>query len=549
MKRYFIFATAAIALLVGCNKKNLDDVQVPSENESPVAIELGVNAPSITVTKTRAAVDDWNKNKVYVYGLKHERTNGAVNEFGAMYKFTSESGNILGTDNKGYEAEATANNTGAEGNSIAPLEIYANPTTKIPYYYEDGQTYDFFGYHLGGATQGTLSASNDIVSFPVTIAGNNDVMFAYADKTNDLEKFTPKNSETATAADVYSSWAARRGVHPTLVFEHALTRFNFIVQGAGDKYETVQIQKIVAKTVVNGTLTVVGTLPVEGGDPDASTIGYTYTDVADDALTAEVTLKDANDLDITPAMVTANDAKEPFGGKGASLMVAPDRATLPIVVTMKNQVAGFDTSETEDDVWGEEYDYKFAATAAQVVKDGSLAGLSKFEAGKAYNIYINVYGPEEIKITAELTEWENGGDFTYDPDDAFRPGSSTPSTTEVTVESTAVIDGTDETAYNIFYGGTGAPQYDASNPTYPWLGVKVNPFDEDVTLYINCFNDGTPVAFRDPVDGAWYTRSADNLTAIVPFAKGKTVVSFEAQAELGFAKDADLSKVTFEVKK
>ena len=46
---------------------------------------------------------------------------------------------------------------------------------------------------------------------------------------------------------------------------------------------------------------------------------------------------------------------------------------------------------------------------------------TKFEEGTAYNVTIVVYGPEEIKITAELTPWLNGGEVTYDPDEVMKP--------------------------------------------------------------------------------------------------------------------------------
>lgn len=538
MKRYFIFATAAIALLAGCNKSNPDDVR-NVENESPVAIELGVNAPSITVTKTKAAVNKWNNNNIFVYGLKQERTSNVVNAFGSMYDFESED-NILGTENAGYSATATSNE---DTPTIAPLTIYKDEDTKVPYYYVDGQTYDFFGYHLGGAKQGEITAQNDVVSFPVTIDGSNDVMYAYTDKSKDLEDFTPKAGETATVADLYSSWAVRRGVDPTLVFTHALTRFNFIVKGVGSSYETVQIQNISVSAVEGGTLTVVGQLPVTGSDATPSTIGYTY-DAEETAVS--MVLKDAADGTIAPTMVTANADNAPFGGEGASLMVPPGLASLPVVVTMKNQVAGMGNDTADDDIWSGEYKYEFNAPASSVVNGEVSANLTTFAAGAAYNIYINVYGPEAIKITAELTEWKDGGKYTYDPDDAFRPGTGSTTTTE-TVSVTPVVPTESEEAYNAFYGDSSAPEYDATNPTYPWIGFKIGAFDEDVTLNVKCFNGGEPVAFNEPFDGVWYTRSTDNYTAVVPFEQGKTIVSFEAVSELGLT--GDLSKVTFEVTK
>lgn len=544
MKKYFFFAAAAIAMLASCNKSGLDD-QTPADNDSPVAIELGVNVPSIA-TVTKAAVDEWAGNKVYVYGLRQERTANGVNAFGAgMYDF-SYANNIVGYD---VEAAATADNS-----KKSVLNLYKNKANKTPYYYEDGQTYDFFGYHLGNATQGEVTSANDVVSFPVTINGNDDVMYAYTDKANDLLTFQPKNSEVGTVADLYSSWAVRRNVKPTLVFTHGLTRFNFIVRGAGDSYATVQIQKIEASTVKEGTLTVVGKLPQEGIAADASTIGYVPSATAEAAL---VELKDAADAVIPATFVTANAEKVPYGGDGASLMVAPGMAELPVVVTMKNKVSdavtGDDGEQTAPEVWSDAYTYTFDALATQVVKDGAPAGITTFAAGTAYNIYINVYGPEEIIITAELTDWVPGGEYTYDPDDAFRPGTVTPDdpaaqTVVVPAETVTVIDGTDEEAFNTFFENKIA--YDPDNTTYPWFGFKVASAEVDRTFAVKCFNNGAPVKFNAPLGQPdWFVTSEENTVATFTMEAGKTIVSFEI-GEVAIDPDAegnyDLSGVSFE---
>ena len=421
MKKFFFFAAAAMTMLASCHKNDL----VPDQNlddNSQVAIQLGMNAPSITVTKTKAAVDDWNNNTVFVYGLKQERTNGVVNGFGTMYNLTATT-NILN-----YEVIAPATDPTS---NTATLNFYQQNAAgqDVPYYYSDGQTYDFFGYHLGGAEQGTVTAAADVVSFPVTFDGSNDVMYAYADKAEDLKSFRPKGGENGTVADLYSSWAVRRNVQPTLVFNHALTRFNFIVKGQNEKANTVQIQTIEAETVTTGTLTVVGQLT-----GTENVVGF----VADaDAEEATVTLLDAADEAIAPSFVTSNTDNVPYGGAGASLMVAPNMEALPIVVTMKNQVSAAE-GETPA-VWSEPYTYEFSALAANVVKDGNSAGITTFAPGTAYNIYINVYGPEEIVVTAELVDWVDGGDYTYDPDEAFRPGSTTPVEPE-TPKVTATYD-------------------------------------------------------------------------------------------------------------
>ena len=392
MKKLFFYAAAALAMLASCQKTEINESPSKEiDDTKPVAMQFGVNAPSFQVTKTKAAVDAWSETEVFVYGLEN----------------TSSTAYTVLIDN--YPTTVVDSET--------PLAIYQDEATQAPYFYTEGKTYDFFGYHLGGATQtpSNPTLNNNVVSFAVTFDGSNDVMYAYTDKDEDILK---DQTAQVMAKDVYSAWAARRNVQPTLVFDHALTRFNFYVRGMNEKSSKVQIESISAESVLSGNLTVVA--------KENEGLGF----VADaNANAADVSLKNYDDSDFTPTPVV-NGSTYVAGGEGASLILAPDMTELPIVVEMSN----IEYPEIEIP------NYEFTAKASAVRKTGLAenAGLTKFEKGTAYNIYINVYGPEEIVITAELTKWADGGDYTYDPD-AFRP-DGTPST-YVNAELSSVEDG------------------------------------------------------------------------------------------------------------
>ena len=392
MKKLFFYAAAALAMLASCQKTEINESPSKEiDDTKPVAMQFGVNAPSFQVTKTKAAVDAWSETEVFVYGLEN----------------TSPDAYDVLIDN--YPTTVVDSET--------PLAIYQDEATQAPYFYTEGKTYDFFGYHLGGATQNPSdpTLNNNVVSFGVTFDGSNDVMYAYTDKDEDILK---DQTAQVMTKDVYSAWAARRNVQPTLVFDHALTRFNFYVRGMNEKSSKVQIESIAAKSVLSGDLTVVA--------KENEGLGF----VADaNATAADVFLKNYDDSDFTPTPVV-NGSTYVAGGEGASLILAPDMTELPIVVEMSNIEYPDITIPN----------YEFTAKASDVRKTGLAenAGLTKFEKGTAYNIYINVYGPEEIVITAELTKWADGGDYTYDPD-AFRP-DGTPST-YVNAELTSVADG------------------------------------------------------------------------------------------------------------
>lgn len=380
MKKVFFYVAAAMTMLAGCQKAELNQTQTPVDDTTPVAMQLGAASPSFTLTK--AAVNEWASTPVFVYGL-----------------LNGENGYEAIIDN--YETVVV--------DATTPLEIYDVKDLKMPYFYKEGKTYDFFGYHLGGAEKVTEPAlAADVVAFEVKYDGNDDVMYAYADKAIDVMK---DPTAQVREADAYSAWAARRNVQPNLVFKHALTKFNFIVKGMNAKSENVTVTGITVESVDNGTLTVV--------NKDASKLAFVPADVE----AVEFALTNWDDTEFTPVEVLngveiiagSHDPLVPENS--ASIMVAPGMTELPVVVTMLNNK------------FNKELDpYTFTAKASDVRKVGLAenAGLVEFAAGTAYNIYINVYGPEEIVVTAELTDWEEAGDYTYDPD-AFRP-DGTPST-------------------------------------------------------------------------------------------------------------------------
>lgn len=51
------------------------------------------------------------------------------------------------------------------------------------------------------------------------------------------------------------------------------------------------------------------------------------------------------------------------------------------------------------------------------VSTGNAVYAQKFEPGKSYNVYITIYSLEEIVVSAQLTEWKDGGDVNLDIED------------------------------------------------------------------------------------------------------------------------------------
>lgn len=401
MKKLFFYAVAALAMLASCKKAEVNDTPVtPVDDSKPVAMQFSASSPSFTVTKTKAAVDEWNATDgtpVFIYGI--------IPSYGTD---TDDNTNPIVINNYSTVVK----------NQTDKLDVYADPTNSVPYFYTEGVTYDFYGYHLGGASKGEFSAEYNAIAIPVTIDGSHDLMYARAEKSEDIKKAT---SDVVLEGDAYSSWAARRGVHPTLVFNHALSRFNFEVIGMNEKAEKVTITGIKMTGMSDtGTLTVVG-----------ETRGFAADAIAEGTTGVDLVLKNADDGDYDEEQVINGTSF--IAGNGSCLMVAPDLAEVNVVVSMVNNE--YDSPLT---------DYNFTVEASDVVLEGEPAGLQKFEAGKAYKITIKVYGPEEIQIYAQLTDWVEGGDYTYDPDQ--RPSEGT--VTGVTANLLSV----DASAGTVTYG-------------------------------------------------------------------------------------------------
>ena len=373
-----------LVMAVGCNKNEVSNDVVTGDEDSPVAISLSVGNP--TYVSTKVALEEWNNSKLNVFGLRRKPTD-VVGK--GVYDFSDTGNNIVD-----YEVVAASNvKTG--------LDVYSNKEKLVPYFYSETHIYDFYGYHLGGAVASTPEIKEgDAYGFEVTFLGDNDLMYAHTDKADDIanSSATVKINE----ADLYSAWSARRGVHPTLVFDHALVRLNFIVQGKGDKYNTVRITGVDVNSVNKGYLTVTG-----------ANVGFVVDSEAEEVT---MSLRTAGKDAFQAALVDPNTAGNHLGGEGACLMVAPGMTEIDLEIHMEHVVYEVPIES-----------YKYTVKASDVEKkdeNGNYIPVESFEAGLSYDFYVYVYGPEEIQIAAKVAEWEAGGTVVIDPDKPLSGGGS-----------------------------------------------------------------------------------------------------------------------------
>ena len=371
MKKFLFFATTFAILLSGCTKSNVNDDVLDDGTPVPVRFSAMSMTSSVSTKSTGAVGAEgnlWNQQDLYIYG--YDRT---------VTDFTEEPfiNNVMATAPDALSSGAID----VMNNAVEPAE---------PFYYVAKNRYDFFGYHVDDAATGEPVREETRVYVPFEINGAQDLMIAKADQQADIN-----NTEGAefTEDKAYSAYAARRNVHPTLKFQHQLARFTFEIVAGSASGSNVNVDYITVDSKSKGNLVVVG--GTRGID-----------DVAEDVASFKLQEigAEGNAQNLTPVKPEPYNAERNNAKKiGESIMVIPGEASYNLKIKTSQDGVNTDIPEQE---W----------TIAIDNVDGKPADASVFEAGYSYKIKIVIYGLEEVKITAELEEWKDGGNATLDED-------------------------------------------------------------------------------------------------------------------------------------
>ena len=226
----------------------------------------------------------------------------------------------------------------------------------------------------------------------VVLHGNNDLLYASTDRNKDLMSYT---GSELNVHYLYSSFSARRGVHPVLRFSHALTRFKFIVKGAGDSYDMFHVAGLQVEAGNTGTL-------VLGKD----FVGFTPSDEI-----GTLKLK-TGDEDFEISAISPNESSVPLGGVTSSIMVAPGDTSMKVTLELLQSQENLNS------------DYSFTVSSSDIPitdENGRTYYSPTFLPGYSYNIIMYVYGAEKIEINSSIDKCFNGGEFDVDPDGYIKP--------------------------------------------------------------------------------------------------------------------------------
>lgn len=367
MKKILLLAAAVAA--VACAKEapqtsveNQVVVTTPAEeNETSMPVAFGTNLTASVTVKSQGGVDAWDATQtLYVYGFQRQ---AVAIDYATVTPFIDK-------------VSAVSPKTGVEGD----LDLI-NPANKLPFYYQDNNTYDFFGYYIDDLTPATVKETDGIY-VPVTITGGEDIMVAKANPAVD-------GASLSDYRYAYSAYAARRGVKPTLNFQHQLVQFTFNIESGSETAadHSLKVSKLELNALAKGDLYVAGNfLGFKNVTTELTTLslfgfnGYDVPNKVDGAAAQR----------IGDCIMVIPNTNAPVNGdtfKGTLYLTQKDAEEMPVDFTL---------------------DFKDV--------EGAPAELTSFAAGYSFDITLKVYNMQKIDVSAKLADWKSGGKISIDTD-------------------------------------------------------------------------------------------------------------------------------------
>ena len=413
----FFFALAAAGMLTACS--NDDTLGGNGEqNVSEQQIRLGVASSKVQTrgTGTVGGMTDtenvWAGQTLWVYMLQKGSMDLAYYKSPAVGTTAAAETEVF--NNKKFKAPNTADNT------KSGLATTADGTIA---YYPVSDNYDFWGYRVDDAAVGGDPVVKTVDDTGAEVEANvatKRVVDIKIDGSQDIMagKAVPSADEVTKlggyAENFYSAYAARKGVQPNITFNHLLTRFTFEVRAgskataglpAGGNTEAVKVTGVSVNSKTTGTLTVAYT----GATKEAADL-LTFTGDASPLKLQQrsATAVDNNDplVALEPVSLTWTDENAAMGDVlkiGEALLVAPGETEYPLTIALSQDVL-------------QKVDEAKVTMPLEQKATIKMDGAKKFEPGKSYKVTITVYGLEDIRVTATLVPWADGGSIDIDDD-------------------------------------------------------------------------------------------------------------------------------------
>lgn len=465
MKKHLLYAGLFVAALSSCSKDSDRVAQPSAEAPDREEIKLTVSNNDAFSVETRGVgmvgglaenENVWKQEELYILMTQ----TGTVNPVAPDYEYAEyEVGDyilnnvkVTAPDNKSWGPVTGVNDAVA-------------PQVGHHYYYPTKGIFDFYGYYVDDALNGELQRGEDSISVKVEIDGSQDLMVAKAD-------FAADDQDNLELADYgYGAYAARRGVQPMLNFKHLLSQLQFEAINAGDN--DLEVDTIFINSLYKATMNVAGNnhgkiaWSTEVGD---TTRLYVHNDYNDDRY-----------VDSLKAVELVNNA--PVYSKIGNLLVpaGTDVYTGEIHLTQT-----LPATITHEDVQGNDSLADETVTAS--VKIPFTIKLNAgFAAGYAYTVRIKVYGLSKIGVTANLTQWNDGGSFDVTPEDQVTTGEEAVFTASTIQKGYVVTDKGSYYKLPEYYrqarGEWDDEAFEAGTYGLPWLVVAVTPHEAETIQF------------------------------------------------------------------
>lgn len=276
-----------------------------------------------------------------------------------------------------------------------------------PIYYpmgeNEGHDYDFFAYFLDNIVPANdqIHRTEKNVVIDVEIDGCQDLMSTKAKPTDwQLSLIEDERERLYQEAHCYGYYTASHNLNPNFDFIHHLVKLDFklIPGGTPGMTKDVMVERIEIRSKYKAEFTVADKY-------DESNLGLKFSDD-----TTRLQLREPDGSDFIPRLLTTysgqNTVTEGVVDDLGSLLVAPDEEYVIYIVLSETAQNGVELESKENEL---------------LIYQGKFENKIPFTAGNEYLITMTIYGQMDIKVSADIGDWNAGGDADYDNDESSRP--------------------------------------------------------------------------------------------------------------------------------
>lgn len=416
MKRISIVTLmAALVLLSGCNKDNEFSVDIDINNSSEVPIKLGTY-DGTTSAMTRASIESLDEmvdtgDRLGVFCLAGRKTDVKSAQNAKAIDWTVP---VYTDDNRDYIDKYGSSTNGRYWSNLCcemkflDGEYRITPTGEQPYYKYYPITsvygYDFYSYYPY-QNDADVHYTRDSIYVDMSLTGKDDIIYGRSEEIDTC--VTKLTSDTQLQEILKKSYYSARFFrkHPQkkdnahIKLEHKLARLRFFVYPGPDhdgvkEYEGTD-SLYVKEIKINNVKTDLRLVVAARGSRKGRT-GALYATQNSKVEDLYLFHKGGGLLGDVPTKISTkkiNGETVPDTTQvGDCIMLLPGRSVYYMSVKLADENGYVYPSETD--------------IAISFKNDAKKS----FEAGKTYNVYLQVSGIKEIGITAELADWEESGE-------------------------------------------------------------------------------------------------------------------------------------------